>query len=105
MHTVRAVHTDGRGRRAFNLQADLDLLEKKIAEIGDVLLVVVDPISSYLGKADGLPRAVDFGEPLGAEGRGRHQIGLSVYRLTGLITHGIACSLGYQRVPGPTWTP
>ncbi len=43
---------DGKGRRTFNLQADLALLEQKIAEIGDVALVIIDPISSYMGKAD-----------------------------------------------------
>ena len=42
---------DGR-RRSLNLQHDLDLLEKKVAEIGDVALVIVDPVSSYLGKTD-----------------------------------------------------
>jgi len=40
------------GTRAFNLQADLALLEKRINELGDVLAVIVDPISSYLGKTD-----------------------------------------------------
>src|SRR5262249_30870158 len=39
-------------RRAFNLQTDLALLEQKIVEIGNVALVVVDPVSSYLGKTD-----------------------------------------------------
>jgi hypothetical protein len=43
---------DGKDRGAFNLQTDLALLEQKIAEMGDVALVVVDPVSSYLGKAD-----------------------------------------------------
>jgi putative DNA primase/helicase len=43
----------GEGQRTFNLQADLDLLERAIQEIGDVLLVIIDPVSSYLGKVDG----------------------------------------------------
>jgi hypothetical protein len=34
------------------LQTDMALLEQKIVEIGDVALVVVDPVSSYLGKTD-----------------------------------------------------
>ncbi len=54
VHIVSAVlPEDGKGRRSFNLQADLALLEQKIAEIGDVVLVIIDPISSYMGKADG----------------------------------------------------
>jgi len=53
VHIVSAVlQEDGTGRRAFNLQADLALLERKIAEIGEVALVIIDPISSYLGKTD-----------------------------------------------------
>jgi hypothetical protein len=53
VHIVNAVlQEDGKGRRTFNLQADLVLLERKIAEIGDVVLVIIDPISSYMGKTD-----------------------------------------------------
>jgi putative DNA primase/helicase len=53
VHIVSAVLQEGhKGRRTFNLQADLALLEKKIAEIGDVALIIIDPISSYMGKTD-----------------------------------------------------
>jgi putative DNA primase/helicase len=53
IHIVSAVLLeDGKDRRTFNLQADLALLEKKIREIGDVALVSIDPISSYMGKTD-----------------------------------------------------
>jgi putative DNA primase/helicase len=51
VHLISGVTSeDGKGRRAFDLQSDLDLLEAKIAEIGDVKLVIIDPISSYLGR-------------------------------------------------------
>ena len=52
VHVVSAVRNADGSRRALSLQHDLDLLEKKIAEMGDVALVVVDPVSSYLGKTD-----------------------------------------------------
>jgi putative DNA primase/helicase len=51
VHIVSAVQ-EGRGRRTFNLQADIALLERKIAEIENVVLVIIDPISSYMGKTD-----------------------------------------------------
>jgi putative DNA primase/helicase len=40
---------DEKSRRSFNLSADLALLDQKISEIGDVKLIIIDPISSYLG--------------------------------------------------------
>src|SRR5262245_46094648 len=53
IYIVSAVlQEDGKGRRTFNLQADLALLEQKIREIGNVALVIIDPISSYMGKTD-----------------------------------------------------
>ena len=59
--------SDGNGRRTFNLQADLALLEEAISRIGDVRLVIIDPVSSYLGKIDSHKNADVRGvlEPLG----------------------------------------
>jgi len=37
------------GTRMFNLATDLPLLESKLNEIGGVVLVVIDPVSAYLG--------------------------------------------------------
>jgi hypothetical protein len=53
VHIVSAVTTDDhKGRRLFNLQSDLLALEDAIAHLGDVRLVIIDPVSSYLGKVD-----------------------------------------------------
>jgi putative DNA primase/helicase len=52
VHVVSAVRNSDGGRRAINLQHDLDLLENELARIGNVVLVIVDPVSSYLGKTD-----------------------------------------------------
>ena len=53
VHILEAVRkADDEGHRSFNLQLDLPELEKKIAELSDVLLVIIDPITSYLGKVD-----------------------------------------------------
>jgi putative DNA primase/helicase len=53
VHILEAVcQEDDKGHRSFNLQLDLFELEKQIAELGDTLLVIIDPITSYLGKVD-----------------------------------------------------
>ncbi len=52
VHLISAVRTDYRKFRGFDLQADIALLEDKLIEIGDVAAVIVDPISSYLGRTD-----------------------------------------------------
>jgi putative DNA primase/helicase len=54
VHFVNGVQVDG-VQRGFSLVTDLPLLRKKIREIGDVVLVIIDPISAYLGigKVDG----------------------------------------------------
>jgi len=68
VHIISAVRTDYKNRRGFNLQADIELLEQKITELGDVALITIDPISSYLGKTDSHKNAEVRGvlEPLSA---------------------------------------
>jgi putative DNA primase/helicase len=57
----------GDSERSFNFATDLDALEAKINEVGDVVLVIIDPISSYLGKTDSHKNAELRGvlEPVG----------------------------------------
>lgn len=51
VHVIVALKaTNGAGPRSFDLSQDIGRLEKAISEIGDVLLVVIDPISAYMGK-------------------------------------------------------
>jgi putative DNA primase/helicase len=38
--------------RSFSLQADLPLLEGAIRKLGDTRLIIIDPITSYLGRVD-----------------------------------------------------
>lgn len=49
IYCLNAVH-DGDGKpSSFSLQEDLELLGEKVREIGDVALVIIDPITAYLG--------------------------------------------------------
>jgi hypothetical protein len=48
VHCLASVKTDGVSR-TFSLQDDLQRLGEKIRELGDVLLVIIDPVTSYMG--------------------------------------------------------
>jgi hypothetical protein len=48
IHIIRMVR-DGDKKRMFSLVTDLDLLRKKIEEVGDVRTVLIDPVSAYMG--------------------------------------------------------
>jgi hypothetical protein len=63
---IKAVK-EGEDRRTFNLQRDLALLEEECNRIGDVALIIIDPVSSYLGKTDSHKNAEVRGvlEPIG----------------------------------------
>ena len=51
IHLIEAVkEEDDKGRRTFNLQTDLQLLEERIAQLGDVQAVIIDPASAYMGR-------------------------------------------------------
>lgn len=75
VHILEAVRAeDDKGERSFNLQLDLPELEKKIEELGNVLLVIIDPITSYLGKVDSHKNAElrSVLEPLGKMAARQH---------------------------------
>ena len=48
VHFVNGTRVDGEGKM-FNLVTDLWLLRKTIEHIGNVVLVIIDPMSAYLG--------------------------------------------------------
>jgi putative DNA primase/helicase len=53
VHIVSAVkEKDAKGNRTFNIQADMDLIERELDRVGDAALLSIDPLSSYLGKVD-----------------------------------------------------
>jgi putative DNA primase/helicase len=51
VYVIRSVFDENR-RRGFSVQADLERLEAEILKRDNVKLVIIDPISSYLGKVD-----------------------------------------------------
>jgi putative DNA primase/helicase len=52
VHFLKMVIDEHGRRRTFNLQNDLEALAKKVAELEDAQMIIVDPITAYMGKAD-----------------------------------------------------
>ena len=77
IHVLRAVRTAGGAERSFDLSGDLAILEKAIEALHDCRLVIIDPISAYLGKTDGHSNSDIRGllAPL-AELAGQYQVAL-----------------------------
>jgi putative DNA primase/helicase len=48
VYCLKSVKVDGQPR-AFNIQTNMDLIAQKAREIGDVALVVIDPVTAFLG--------------------------------------------------------
>jgi putative DNA primase/helicase len=49
VHLVKMLRETGGKRRMFSLVTDLDALRRKIAEVSNVVLIIIDPISAYVG--------------------------------------------------------
>jgi hypothetical protein len=67
VHIFQAM-MEGDKRRWLNLKTDIEALENRAHEIGDVTLIEIDPISSYLGDVDSHRNSEvrNVLEPLGA---------------------------------------
>jgi hypothetical protein len=61
-YCLNAVHDENGKPSSFSLQDDLALLGEKVGEVGDVALIVIDPITAYLGagRIDTHRKAMDF---------------------------------------------
>lgn len=78
IHVLAATMDNGR-HRTFNLQTDLEHLGEEVTALGDVRLVIIDPVTSYMGKIDS-HRTTDVRavlEPLG-EFASRHNVAVLV---------------------------
>jgi putative DNA primase/helicase len=49
VHIIGMARNPNGSPRMFNLATDLPLLKQKMDDIGDVVLVIIDPVSAYLG--------------------------------------------------------
>ena len=49
---IQSVRDENQRRRGFSLQADLERLENEIRNRNDIRLIIIDPVSSYLGQVD-----------------------------------------------------
>jgi hypothetical protein len=82
-----ATRPDGTGRRTFSLKTDVDLLERLAEEIGSVRLIIIDPISAYMGGADGNGN-VETREVLEPLAEMANRLGIAVVAVTHLNKGG-----------------
>jgi putative DNA primase/helicase len=100
IHIVAAAtKPDGTGRKTFSLKADVDLLEKKATEIGTVRLIIIDPISAYMGGADGNGN-VETREVLEPLAEMANRLGIAVVAVTHLNKGGTGGQTALNRFVG-----
>ena len=49
VHIIQMAYEQNGKERMFNLSTDLDALRAKIEEVGNVVLIIIDPLSAYVG--------------------------------------------------------
>lgn len=86
VHIIEA-KMDGGTRKTFNLKTDVDLLEQYAKQIGDVRVIIVDPISAYMGGKDG-NNNVEVREVLEPLAEMANRLGIAVVAITHLNKGG-----------------
>jgi putative DNA primase/helicase len=100
VHIVAAAtKLDGTGRKTFSLKTDVDLLEELSREIGTVRLIIIDPISAYMGGADGNGN-VETREVLEPLAEMANRLGIAVVAVTHLNKGGAGGQSALNRFAG-----
>lgn len=100
VHIVAAAtKLDGTGRKTFSLKTDVDLLEEMSREIGTVRLIIIDPISAYMGGADGNGN-VETREVLEPLAEMANRLGIAVVAVTHLNKGGAGGQSALNRFAG-----
>jgi putative DNA primase/helicase len=90
---------DGTGRKTFSLKTDVDLLEEMARKIGIVRLIIIDPISAYMGGADGNGN-VETREVLEPLAEMANRLGIAVVAVTHLNKGGAGNQSALNRFAG-----
>ena len=79
VHVITATK-DNNKERGFDLTVDIDRLKKAVVEIGDVVMIVIDPVSAYMGKPGKLNsyRITDVRGTLAPLGKMAEETGVAV---------------------------
>jgi putative DNA primase/helicase len=64
VHIFKCIRSDGKDRQ-FLLGEDLDMIEKAVAQVGEVALITIDPITAYMGGKIDSHKTVDVRNQLG----------------------------------------
>jgi putative DNA primase/helicase len=82
VHVINAVLSKDGKRRTFDLQTDLTELRRLVAKIGDVVLVILDPITSYMGSKIDSHRTTDVRSVLEPLSRFAEETGVAVLAIS-----------------------